>query len=239
MQLKKTTAEDNTVYEYVFEKEDFKYKSLLSLLTSLAREKRIIHFGCIDNKTTTIERKAAAKNWLHGRLCSAAQRCHGVDHHRDGINFIRNTLKYNDNSIFDLTDKNDEKRFTDLLQNHEWDAIFLPTLLSQNDNFSTILHHLIRLCSGHIRLFAVAAPNALSLETHRAAREQREILRHNQEICFTPATLSRSLQQAGLTVNYLRMCKNGPIDWRPFSGKRFLQKNPLLRNDILCIASLP
>lgn len=218
--------------DFEFAEEDHAYSTQIDLLCGLASRKRIIHVGCVDHNIATIDHKRKRKKWLHGRLCSSSQRCHGIDIQEEGIRYIREKLGYNDTSAVDIFGE----AFSELAAGDTWDSLFIPEVLEHLENPSGFLRQIREKYRNHFNTIVITVPNGLSYDNWQLARKGKEAINSDHHFWFTPYTLAKNVISAGLHVDKILMCRHGTINWRAFRRNRFFRKNPLLRNDILCIA---
>lgn len=216
---------------FEFDKNDYEYETQADLLCKLATKKRIIHVGCVDHTTETITHKNKRKKWLHSRLCQNAQRCHGIDIQEDGIRFIREELGYNDTSCITIM----SEEFRQLAASDSWDYLFIPEVLEHVDDPIGFLSNIRKHHMNDFTKIVVTVPNALCQDNLKLARKGHEIINSDHRFWFTPYTLAKCSVIAGYTIEELRMCRHGTINWRAIRRNRFFKKHPLLRNDIVCI----
>jgi hypothetical protein len=218
---------------FELDEEDHRYRTQIDLLCELVKDKKIIHVGCLDHNIETVKHKLKRKKWLHSRLCKSASRCHGIDIEKEGIEFIREKLGYHDTSCANIF--SDE--FVSFIGKDTWDYLLIPEVLEHMDEPSGFLRAVGEKYGGTFSKIIITVPNGISQDNWKFARKGMEVINSDHCFWFTPYTLAKTVINAGLSVEEIRMCRHGTINWRSFLKKRFFKKYPLLRNDILCIAA--
>lgn len=217
---------------FEFEPEDRNYSTQIDLLCRLARDKRVVHMGCVDHNIATIKHKLKRNKWLHARLCAVAARCHGLDIQRDGIRFMKEELGYDDVSSIDLF----SEEFAAIAGSESWDALLVPEVLEHIADPVDFLRRIAERFQGNFKEIIITVPNGISQDNWKFARRGIEAINSDHCYWFTPYTLAKVVTLAGLRVDEMLMCRHGTISRFSFLKKRFFKKHPLLRNDILCRA---
>ncbi len=218
---------------FQLDEEDHRYRTQTDLLCELAEGKKVIHLGCVDHNIETVKHKMKRKKWLHGRLCQCASRCHGVDIEDEGIRFIKEKLGFHDTSCANIF--SDE--FASFLAKDTWDYLLIPEVLEHIEEPSAFLRLIGNKYGDSFSKIIITVPNGISQDNWKFARKGMEVINSDHCYWFTPYTLAKTVVNAGLNVEKILMCRHGTISWRSFYKKRFFRKYPLLRNDILCIAT--
>lgn len=219
---------------FEFEEEDYKYKTQIDILCEMAKDKKVIHLGCVDHTIETIKHKIKRKKWLHGRLCQISHRCHGIDIEATGIRYIQEELGFNDTSCTDIF----SPEFQTIAAGDSWDHLFIPEVLEHIDDPQGFLSAIASRYSHHFNSVVITVPNGISQDNWKLAKKGVEVINSDHRYWFTPFTLAKAVSLAGMRVEKILMCRHGTINWRAIRRNRFYRKNPLLRNDILCVASL-
>ena len=217
---------------FEFEKEDYRYRTQIDLLCEIAKDKKIVHLGCVDHNISTINHKLKRNKWLHSRLCQSAQRCHGVDIEAEGIRYIKEQLGFNDTSCADIF----SDQFKSIAEGDSWDYIFIPEVLEHLDDPSGFLQAIAEQYSITFKKMVLTVPNGISHDNWKLAKKGYEVINSDHRFWFSPFTLAKTIDTAGMVVERILMCRHGTINWRALRRNRFYKKHPLLRNDILCIA---
>ncbi len=217
---------------FEFEEEDYKYRTQIDLLCDMAKDKKVVHLGCVDHNVETIKHKIKRKKWLHSRLCQSAERCHGIDIEPEGIRFIQEDLGFNDTSCIDIF----SDQFANIAEGESWDYLFIPEVLEHIDSPSEFLRGIATRYSRNFEKIVITVPNGISQDNWKLARKGLEVINSDHRFWFSPFTLAKTVSAAGMVVEKILMCRHGTINWRALRRNRFYKKNPLLRNDILCVA---
>ncbi len=217
---------------FEFDDEDFKYRTQIDILCDMARGKKVVHLGCVDHNVDTIRHKIKRKKWLHSRLCQNAQRCHGVDIEAEGIRYIQEELGFNDTSCTDIF----SDQFRNIAAGDSWDYLFIPEVLEHIDDPSGFLRNIAMHFSQFFEKIVITVPNGISQDNLKLAKKGYEVINSDHRFWFSPFTLAKTVNSAGIEVEKMLMCRHGTINWRALRRNRFFKKHPLLRNDILCIA---
>ncbi len=220
---------------FELEEEDFKYKTQIDLLCEMAKDKKVIHLGCVDHTIETIKHKIKRKKWLHSRLCQIARRCHGIDIEATGIRYIQEELGFNDTSCTDIF----SPEFLAIATGDSWDYLYIPEVLEHIDDPQGFLSGIASRYSHHFERVVITVPNGISQDNWKLAKKGVEVINSDHRYWFTPFTLAKAVCLAGMQVEKILMCRHGTINWRAIRRNRFYRKNPLLRNDILCVARFP
>ncbi|MDD9942608.1 MAG: methyltransferase domain-containing protein [Myxococcales bacterium] len=163
----------------------------ISWLEKKVAGKRVIHVGCVDH-LPLIEQKRAQGQWLHARLCAAAQRCTGIDINAEGIRHLK-SLGYQDvhacsllgNDVPDLSEE-------------RWDTMVLGEMIEHTDDPVAFLTNLAEAYRGAVESVILTTPNAFSLQNMGNAVRGVEVINSDHRYWFTPYTLAKVLQRAGL-----------------------------------------
>ncbi|MEE4240128.1 MAG: hypothetical protein V2I36_01585 [Desulfopila sp.] len=219
--------------QFIFDEEDYVYRTQIDILCDIAAGKNVIHLGCVDHNIETITHKIKRKKWLHSRLCQHAARCHGVDIQEEGIRYIQETLGYKDTSCNDIFSDN----FADIIAADNWDYLLIPEVLEHIEAPTSFLRAIARKYRNSFSKLVLTVPNGLSQDNYRLARQGTETINSDHRFWFSPYTAAKTIIAAGFDLEKILMCRHGTISWRAWRRNRFFRKHPLLRNDILCLAS--
>jgi len=193
----------------------------------MAAGKRIIHVGCVDHSVKKINVKLKHGQWVHKILCDAADRCVGIDIIEDCITHIRDELGYEVYAGDILTDA------FPFLDDGEWDAMFIPEVVEHLDNPVDFLTRLRERLGTHVSEFIVSVPNAASSSRARYSRRRVELTNTDHRYSFTPYTLAKIASVSGYRVVDFSMCASSRISRRRVFRNWFLNRHPLLRDNIL------
>ena len=98
-------------------------------LVSLAKDKKVIHIGCIDH-LQLIDKKIQENNWLHNKLIKVATKCIGIDINQNGIDYLK--YQHNIQNIYTLDIINEELP-TEVI-NDNFDYLFIPDVIEHIGN---------------------------------------------------------------------------------------------------------
>ena len=218
--------------DFDFDAADRLFRSRIAWLQEICDDKNVIHAGCVDHDVALIEHKRRRRKWLHGALSERARRCHGIDRDRAGIAFLRDRLGFHDVECLDLVSETSE-----VVQSGQWDFLVLAELLEHIDDPVAFLRSMAERYASHVRRLLITVPNAFARENFRLARRHLEGTNSDHRYWFTPYTLTKVATRAGLRTDYLRLCRNGVVKRRSLLKNAYLRRHPLLRNNIILVAS--
>lgn len=217
---------------YVFRlKGDSRPLTRLDCLKSLVKDKRVIHFGCVDH-LPLIEQRRKSGNWLHEVLAENAASVVGIDINSEGINYMNREgfEAYVSNVVTDNIPDS-------LRQNLRWDYLLAGEVLEHIGNPVEFLENIRNKYSPVTDRIIITVPNAWSYTSIRFALRNQELINTDHRFWFTPYTLAKVATDAGIQVEGFEMCVDEyPM---PFSLKYWLVRNrPNLRNRIVMIGKL-
>lgn len=175
-------------------------KDRFQIIESLCRDKKVIHLGCVDH-LPLIQKKLEQNSWLHARLCDCSSRCLGIDINREGIEYIRNTLGYEDVICANLIEES-----IDEIKNDSWDYLVLGEVLEHMDNPCMFLKKIQENYSNIDKLI-ITVPNALSLQNITFTFSNIECINTDHRYWFTPYTLANVVCHAGMRVEQFFLCQ--------------------------------
>jgi SAM-dependent methyltransferase len=213
---------------YRFDAEDFILKTRHEIMQSFAKDRNVVHVGCVDHSIKQIKVKLKHDQWVHKLVSDAAARCVGVDIIADCVAYIRDELGYTETYVGDIL--NDEFPFWD---GTVWDYVLLPEVLEHIDNPVSFLTALRRRMQGRAARLIVSVPNASSSVLISHAKRGMELINTDHRYVFTPYTLAKISSQAGFNIHQIRMCMYGKSSRRNLLTTRKQRRSPLLRDDII------
>jgi 2-polyprenyl-3-methyl-5-hydroxy-6-metoxy-1,4-benzoquinol methylase len=151
------------------------------LLTQLAQGKTVLHIGCADHPEL-IEKKRQAGNYLHDMLAKVATKVLGCDVNQAALTKMGNL------GIQDLYTP-------DTVPNIAFDVVLVPDVIEHVPNVQDFLASLRRYKAGQI---VITTPNAYRLVNRKLW--QQELINTDHRYWFSPYTLSKTVVEAGYTV---------------------------------------
>lgn len=176
-------------------------KDRFQLIESLCKDKKVIHLGCVDH-LPLIHKKIEQNIWLHARLCNCASRCLGIDINREGIEYIKNKLGYEDVICADIVDES-----IDEIKNDSWDYLVLGEILEHVDNPCFFLNRIRENYSTNIDRLIITVPNAFSWQNITYTFNHVECINTDHRYWFTPYTLAKIVYQAGMKWEQFFFCQ--------------------------------
>lgn len=212
----------------------------LTLLEKLWSENKIIHLGCADH-LPLIEMKIKKNIWLHARLCRVSKRCLGIDLDRSGVDFIRQTLGYEDVLFLDIT-----KEDSDLIKEEKWDFIVLREVLEHIDNPVEFLGAIREKYKDVIKKMIITVPNAFSFSNFKQALFNKEVINTDHRYWFTPYTLAKVVTMSGARPEEFYFCNYFPdnlsikdlLNIHGIIERAILRVFPALRPTIVMVVAL-
>ena len=189
----------------------------ISLLEEMARDRRVIHIGCVDH-LEVLEEKITAGIWLHGRLLAVSRRCVGIDIDRAGIERLRE-LGIPDVIAADVT-----RTMPPEVTAEEWDLIVLGEVLEHVDDPVGFLSAIRSGLEGRAAQIVVTVPNALSVTNALWMIRGREVINSDHRFWFTPYTLAKVMTRAGIEPALFALCPPYPPDVGPSRTRRLARK---------------
>ena len=175
----------------------------LELISNLVRGKKVIHAGCLDHSKKLIERKLTKNRWLHKLISENAKRCLGVDIDKSGIEFMRDELGYKDLVAGDMF----SKKTADKINTDKWDYLVLGEILEHTDNPVAFLKKIKILYKDNVKKMIITVPNAFSINNFLNALRKKEVINSDHRYWFTPYTITKILNSAGMELEELYFCQ--------------------------------
>ncbi|MEO0475930.1 MAG: methyltransferase domain-containing protein [Planctomycetota bacterium] len=172
-------------------------------------------------------------NWFEGHN---AERCLGVDIDEPGIQYMRDELNYEDVIASDVLE-------ADLPEpgggKDMWDLMIVAEVLEHVDNPVSFLSSLAQQQAGKVRTLLVSVPNAFASENRRFSRGGIEMINSDHRYWFTPYTISKVLDRAGLRPSRLILCRNGKVKPRAVLRNAIRRRYPLIRDTLISVSDFP
>ena len=204
--------------------------SRINLVERMCSQKSIIHVGCVDH-VPLIKEKIQNGSWLHDRLTRVATRCEGIDINKEGVDYVRG-LGYLNVHCIDVMENNISLGF-----DGNFDYVLLGEVIEHVNNPAEFLSRVRSLFMKMASKVVLTAPNALRLENFRFALRGMESINTDHRFWFTPFTLAKAAEMAGITVERVGFCQ-GVHNNRSFMKKAFYQKFPMLAYGLYLVGSL-
>jgi predicted TPR repeat methyltransferase len=160
-------------------------------LTEQARGREVIHLGCVDDLFT--EERLASGILLHKQLAASATRVIGVDISADGLATLADAIpgEYVHGDVEHLDD----------LDLPVVDLVIAAEIIEHLGSPGLFLEGLRRYLARSGATAIITTPNAFSWRTNGTFLVARRELTHpDHRLVYTPATLARALELAGLEV---------------------------------------
>ena len=216
---------------------DEKGKSIyrIELLEALVSGKKIIHLGCLDH-VPLIEPKIKSNIWLHKRLTDVADTCLGIDIDKFGVEYVRDRIGYNNVICADIVNDSIAE-----IEETNWDFIVMGEILEHIDNPVEFLEKIRLKYSSRIENSIITVPNAFRLSNFENASINIEFINSDHRYWFTPFTLWKIIDRAGLKLIDINLCESYRPDnrsyWRNFRRNKKITQVPLLRETIVARCS--
>jgi len=186
---------------------DLRVKNRDAILADIVRGKSIVHVGCVDH-LDIIESKISAGTWLHKILMDSSKRCLGIDINLDGIEYLRKNHNITDLIATDLTNEK-----IDEIADHHWDYILLPEVIEHIPDHVAFISAIKDKYSKNIDKMIITVPNLFSYSLFQGASRNIEQINTDHRHWFSPYTLVKTLNDAGVIVEELHLI-NG--FWGPY-----------------------
>ena len=196
--------DSNYPIEFTF---DLKVKNRDTILSNLVKNKRIIHVGCVDH-LDIIESKISAGTWLHQILIDSSKRCLGIDINHSGVEYLKKKYNIDDLITADLVHDSVKE-----IENNHWDYILLPEVIEHIPDAVTFISAIHEKYSRNIDKIIITVPNLFAYSLSQNASRNIEQINTDHRHWFSPFTLIKCLNDAGVKVEELNLI-NG--FWGPF-----------------------
>lgn len=200
----------------------------LDCLKKLVKDKRVIHFGCVDH-LPLIEQRRKSGNWLHEVLSGEAAKVVGIDINSEGIQYMNREgfESYISNVVTDPIPSS-------LTEGSRWDYLLAGEVVEHIGNPVEFLAHIRQKYGPVTDRIIITVPNAWSYTSVRFALRNEEMINTDHRFWFTPYTLAKIATDAGIQVEGYEMCLDEYPS--PFNLKYWLaRRRPGLRNRIVLI----
>ena len=190
--------------------ERFTEKTRIDLLTSISRDKRIIHLGCLDH-VPLIKGKIKEKKWLHGLLTEVSNSCLGIDINKEGIDFVRKEFHF-ENIIYSDILRDDIPQIQEI---NNWDYLILGEILEHIDDPVNFLNTIRQKYSEKISQIVITVPNVLTFQSMKALKKNTESINSDHRYWFSPFTILKVVHRAGFTIESYEFANRIPLSkWK-------------------------
>ena len=206
----------------------------MDLVENLVTGKRVIHVGCLDHLPIVAE-KMKSDRWFHGRLTKVAETCLGVDINQEGIKWLQEKYQI-DNIIY-----GDLESGTPIPEicSQKWDFIVFGEILEHVNNPVNFLHQLVIKYQSSLDKIILTVPNAFRAGNIKGAFQNTEIINTDHRYWFSPYTIWKIIEQAGLELEDMYMCQFTPTQgFQKLIKNIILQRYPLMAEDIVVICKI-
>jgi len=207
----------------------------LSTLRDMAKDKRVIHVGCVDH-LELIQLKLKSGVWLHKLIDDVSAECLGIDNNREGIEYLRKELNYENVFYADLLNEPLPQ-----ITSAQWDLMILGEILEHVDNPVAFLTSLHQKYSAYVKGIVLTVPNAFSYINFLKAFRHKEHINTDHRYWFSPYTLCKIMTIAGMEPLEIHFAQSYPMA----SGKittRIVQpvltRYPLFRDTLIVTGRL-
>ena len=214
----------------------FREKSIplrMDFIESIIAGKKIIHLGCTDH-LALIERKIKENRWFHKRLCDAAEKCLGIDINGKAIEYCRNELGYTNILCHDIINDRPHPDIT----GSRWDYMIIGEILEHVDNPVLFLHAIRTNYQNCIERVIISVPNAFRYENFKLAFKHAECINSDHRYWFTPYTIAKVVDRAGMKVEAFWFVSAYEIARRYLIANALLRRYPAFRDTIVMIAAV-
>ena len=174
-------------------------------LMQLCKGRRVIHFGFLDVPFTV--EKITARALLHFRIREVASFLYGIDIDPVSLEKYRQLTGDTQNAILDVQEDLTPKDL--LLVSDRYDVILFPEVLEHTLNPAKALVNLRKVCSVNASAkLCVTVPNAFSVAGFFAAVMGSEIVHPGHYYYFSPATITKLLNDVGFSRVELLLYSN-------------------------------
>ena len=218
--------------QFEFDGQDFTYRTRFQILEELCRGKEVVHIGFVDHTPESINKKLRKEKWLHEALCRVSKRCYGLDINHPGVEYVKNTLGYQDVECIDILTED-----CPAVLGRKWDYLLIPDVLEHQNAPVEFLAGFAKRFKGVADAIIITVPNGFAVENFKVAKRNIEAINSDHRFWFTPYTLAKVISEAGLTVKELRTCRSGIIKPWTWLKNAYYAKRPLIRNNIVALVS--
>jgi hypothetical protein len=204
----------------------------MEFVEEIVNGKSVLHIGCLDH-VQLIESRIQSGIWFHQRLTNIASECLGIDINQEDVDFVREKYHISNIDFGDIVSPNKNQR---IISKH-WDYVVFGEVLEHIDNPVYFLSQFIYNYGDNIGKIVITVPNALRFSNIRRVFKNLEVINSDHRYWFTPYTIWKVVNQAGLFVDTIQLCTAGDSNnlFKDKIKNIILAKYPLLYDGIVII----
>lgn len=178
--------------------EDYDERGRWAAIKELIEGKKVIHVGCLDH-VPLIPQRIKDGEWVHGLVTDIASKCIGIDINKEGVEYVRNEIGYDNVIHADLA-----KDIVPELINESWDVILLGEIVEHLDNPVEFLSSIQEKYSGTVAEIIITVPHAFSLHNFQNAKNRKEVINSDHRFWFTPFTIAKLMAMSGIETTEIQ-----------------------------------
>ncbi len=168
------------------------------ILLDYVKDKRIVHYGCIDDSTDIIDSKIKNNIYLHKLLSDASSSCIGVDINTEIMTYLKETHTI-DNIVYGNVE--DPKTFEiDLQVLKEAEVLVIPDLIEHLNNPGLMIESFRKYYSSDIKII-ILTPNPFSYLNFAFTLLGREFYNAYHTCYFSTNNMKVLLKNHAIKIN--------------------------------------
>jgi hypothetical protein len=168
------------------------YTNRIKIIEDKVKGKKVVHIGCCDH-IPLIQKKIEKNIWLHKRLDDSSNKLLGVDINREGIDYMKNNLGYDDVVCANLITDDIQEIYAE-----KWDYLVLGEILEHVDNPVQFLSSIKEKYVDKVDKIIITVPNAFFIVNLDHLENGVEVINSDHRFWFTPYTLAKVGTLSGL-----------------------------------------
>ena len=181
-----------------------------TLLARIAKNKRVVHIGCVDDNLEMIAHKKKNNFYLHDILTNTATECLGIDMNAALVEELRKIYGTDNIAIADIQQiKNiymDGFSKDDLLVKLKtFDTVILPDIIEHLDNPGLMLENIKQYFNPKARIY-ICTPNPFFISNFVLTLFNREIYSPFHTMNFTTENMAVLLGRYGIRITATYPC---------------------------------
>ncbi len=209
-------------------KSEYLEEDRIALLEKMVKGKKVIHVGCADH-LPLIEEKRRQGIWLHDRLTAACDEVIGLDYDHSAVAYLKEN-GIDNIYLMDII----EDDCPAVVKRQHWDIMVMGEIVEHLDNPVLFIKMLKARFVKYVDSLVLTTPNAFRYDNWRAVIGGKEYINSDHRYWFTPYTLAKILQQAGLAPDefyFVNACN--PVSLRK---RLFYKRYPQLKDTLIVTA---